>query len=210
MSSQPLTPVLVIRWVQLRLNVWFTEQAASPLALVTPDLQRLYRDFRLEVPWQPSIPAAFTVRPRPVASTPAGAPTAPRQAATLSTSAATPAQAFVANPSQKPELLPWKDLPGTLHQYLRPPGGTPVPPPKNYAGGANAIQVVVQPATTRHPTPARSPASSRGAAGSSPRSRDEPGRGSPSARVLPAPLKTGHPCSVYIRRARPSGHVSRI
>jgi hypothetical protein len=139
MSSQPLTPVLVIRWVQLRLNVWFTEQAASPLALVTPDLQRLYRDFRLEVPWQPSIPAAFTVRPRPVASTPAGAPTAPRQAATLSTSAATPAQAFVANPSQKPELLPWKDLPGTLRQYLRPPGGTPVPPPKNDAGGEHCL-----------------------------------------------------------------------
>jgi hypothetical protein len=123
MATQPLTPVLVIRWVQLRLNIWFTEQAASPLCLETPDLQWLYRDFRLEVPWQPSIPEAYLVRPRPAASAPAAASVASRPAAPASTttSAASRApQAFLANEHQKAELLPWKDMPGQPAPALTP------------------------------------------------------------------------------------------
>ena len=102
MAAQPLTPALVIRWVQLRLNIMFNEQAASPLCLVTPDLQQLYRDFRLEVPWPPSLPTAYLVQPRSTTAA-AVAPAATRPAAvTASTpSAAARTQTAVVNERQK-------------------------------------------------------------------------------------------------------------
>jgi hypothetical protein len=140
MGTQPLMPALVIRWVQLRLNVWFNEQAASPLCLVTPDLQQLYRDFRLEVPWQPSLPTAYLVQTRS-ATAAAVAPAAMRPAAvTASTpAAAARTQTAVVNERQKAELLPWKEVPGNLRLYLRPPNGPPVPAPKNDVGAEHCL-----------------------------------------------------------------------
>jgi hypothetical protein len=127
MAEHPLTPVLVIRWVQLRLNVWFSEQAASPLDLAVPDLQRLYRDFKLDVPWHPSIPAAYITRPRPTTTVTPPATTRPATA-TAASATATPARAqeFVHNEHAKAKLLPWKEMPATLRQYLRPPQHGPL------------------------------------------------------------------------------------
>jgi hypothetical protein len=140
MAAQPLTPVLVIRWVQLRLNVWFNEQAASPLCLVTPDLQKLYRDFRLEVPWQPSMPPAYLVHPRPVtAAAAASASTRPATLAASTPAAAIRIQTSVLDECQKAELLPWKEVPGNLRLYLRPPDGPPVPAPKNDMGAEHCL-----------------------------------------------------------------------
>jgi hypothetical protein len=142
MSTQPLTPVLVIRWVQLRLNFWFTEQAASPLCLETPDLQQLYRDFKLEVPWQPSMPHAYLVQPRPTPA-PAGAPATARTATAAAAAAAattTPrTQTLVINERQQTAFLPWKEVPGTLRQYLRNPDGTAVPTLRSDAGTEHCL-----------------------------------------------------------------------
>jgi len=58
----PLTPLYVVRWVQLRLNMWFQDQGRLSVQVSPPDLQELFQDFRLDNPWHPRIPAAYVTR----------------------------------------------------------------------------------------------------------------------------------------------------
>jgi hypothetical protein len=49
----PLTPLYVVQWVQLRLNMWFQDQGRLSVQVSPLDLQELFQDFRLDNPWHP-------------------------------------------------------------------------------------------------------------------------------------------------------------
>ena len=151
MGEYPLTPIYVVRWVQLRLNVWFQNQARTNDATDAPDLQELFRKFDLQDSWHPRVPAAYLLRPlatpapaptlpRPVLPAPSGGPPAvPLPGGRGPPAVPQPRGDRATNTNYLPAFLPWKTVPGQLRTYLRPPGGTEVQPPRNDAGAEMCI-----------------------------------------------------------------------
>jgi hypothetical protein len=78
MGEYPLTPIYVVRWVQLHLNAWFQNQARTNDTTDAPDLQELFRKFDLQDSWHPRVPAAYLPRPHALLTAAAPAPTLPR------------------------------------------------------------------------------------------------------------------------------------
>jgi hypothetical protein len=70
-TQQPLMfPALAVRWVQLRVSLWFAQQTMENAALEPPNFVELLNLMRLHAPWEPTFPAHYyNVR--------APAPTAP-------------------------------------------------------------------------------------------------------------------------------------
>jgi hypothetical protein len=127
LHTQPLIPLYVIRWVQLRLNMWYQDQARLPDQVAAPDLQELFQDFRLDNPWHPRIPAAYVTRspgaPAPAPITTTRPTPGPRPAVLSSTpTTARPVLAapgprdntYVRNDSPEPTLEQWRTIRGRL------------------------------------------------------------------------------------------------
>lgn len=144
MGGEPLIPLYVVRWVQLRLNMWFQDQARLPVQVSVPDLQELFQDYRLENPWYPRIPAAYVTRsavPAPtIVPVPGRIPTTPPPASPAAAAGGGAAgggggtSTMVRNESPNAALLPWKATPGRLRDILRPAGQPAVTIPRNDAG----------------------------------------------------------------------------
>jgi hypothetical protein len=142
LAEHPLIPVYVVRWVQLPLNLWFQDQGRLPEQVAAPDLQELYRDFRLDNPWRPGIPPAYVTHPVvPPGVGPRPAPTAARPTAGTATAPvrsapSTPAREseYIRNESPEPTLEPWRTIRGRLRDVLTPVGLPPVPSPRTDAG----------------------------------------------------------------------------
>jgi hypothetical protein len=139
MGGEPLIPLYVVRWVQLRLNMWFQDQARLPVQVSVPDLQELFQDYRLENPWYPRIPAAYVTRSAVQATTiapvPGRMPTTPTPApAAAGGVRGSGTSTMVRNESPNAALLPWKATPGRLRDILRPAGQPAVTIPRNDAG----------------------------------------------------------------------------
>jgi hypothetical protein len=59
-TAQPhLFPTLAVRWVQLRISVWFAQQAMENAALEAPNFVDLLNQIQLHMPWEPTFPAHF-------------------------------------------------------------------------------------------------------------------------------------------------------
>jgi hypothetical protein len=100
-----------------------------------PDLQELFRDFNLQVPWHPKIPEAYIVRPRPAPTSTAQDPLTPARVAPPGpgrTPLADPASrgSHVVNNTPNPVYAPWKDRKGKLRDVLKPLGLPEVHPPR--------------------------------------------------------------------------------
>jgi hypothetical protein len=53
-------PTLAVRWVQLRISLWFAQQQAMGNApLEVPDFAELLNQIWLHMPWEPTLPAHF-------------------------------------------------------------------------------------------------------------------------------------------------------
>jgi hypothetical protein len=68
--SQPI-PALILRWLQLRLALWFSTQAHTEQVLPVPNLVELIQRIRLQEPWYPTIPARYLPRRTPPVPPPA-------------------------------------------------------------------------------------------------------------------------------------------
>jgi hypothetical protein len=74
-TQQPLMfPTLAVRWVQLRVSLWFAQQAMENAALEPPNIVELLNLIRLHAPWEPTFPAHY-YNVRTTVSTPPAAPT---------------------------------------------------------------------------------------------------------------------------------------
>jgi hypothetical protein len=59
-TQQPaLFPTLAVRWVQLRISLWFSQQAMDNAALEVPNFVELLNQIHLRMPWEPTFPAQF-------------------------------------------------------------------------------------------------------------------------------------------------------
>jgi hypothetical protein len=59
-TQQPaLFPTLAVRWVQLRISLWFSQQAMENAALEVPNFVELLNQIHLRMPWEPTFPAQF-------------------------------------------------------------------------------------------------------------------------------------------------------
>jgi hypothetical protein len=59
-TQQPLMfPTLAVRWVQLRVSLWFAQQAMVNVALNPPNFVELLNLIRLHAPWEPTFPAHY-------------------------------------------------------------------------------------------------------------------------------------------------------
>jgi hypothetical protein len=57
-TQQPLMfPTLAVRWVQLRVSLWFAQQSMDNAALKPPNFVELLNLIRLHAPWEPTFPA---------------------------------------------------------------------------------------------------------------------------------------------------------
>jgi hypothetical protein len=59
-TAQPsLFPTLAVRWVQLRISLWFAQQAMENAALEAPNFIELLNQIQLHMPWEPTFPSHF-------------------------------------------------------------------------------------------------------------------------------------------------------
>jgi hypothetical protein len=59
-TQQPLMfPTLAVRWVQLRVSLWFAQQTMENAALEPPNFVELLNLIRLHAPWEPTFPAHY-------------------------------------------------------------------------------------------------------------------------------------------------------
>jgi hypothetical protein len=59
-TQQPgMFPTLAVRWVQLRVSLWFAQQAMENAPLEAPDFAELLNQIRLHMPWEPTLPSHF-------------------------------------------------------------------------------------------------------------------------------------------------------
>jgi hypothetical protein len=59
-TQQPgMFPTLAVRWVQLRISLWFAQQAMENAPLEVPNFAELLNNIRLHTPWEPTLPAHF-------------------------------------------------------------------------------------------------------------------------------------------------------
>jgi hypothetical protein len=59
-TQQPaLFPTLAVRWVQLRISLWFAQQAMENAALEVPNFVELLNQIHLRMPWEPTFPSQF-------------------------------------------------------------------------------------------------------------------------------------------------------
>jgi hypothetical protein len=59
-TQQPgMFPTLAVRWVQLRISLWFAQQAMENAPLEVPNFAELLNQIRLHMPWEPSLPAHY-------------------------------------------------------------------------------------------------------------------------------------------------------
>lgn len=60
-----LFPVLMVRWVQLRVSLWFAQQVTTNANVVPPDFVQLLLDIQLQTIWEPYIPDWYIGAPLP-------------------------------------------------------------------------------------------------------------------------------------------------
>jgi hypothetical protein len=65
-----LFPALMVTWVQLRVSLWFAQQAITNANVAAPDFVQLLRDIRLQAIWEPYIPDRYIGAPPPADATP--------------------------------------------------------------------------------------------------------------------------------------------
>jgi hypothetical protein len=59
-TQQPgMFPTLAVRWVQLRISLWFAQQTMENDPLEAPDFAELLNQIRLHMPWEPTLPSHF-------------------------------------------------------------------------------------------------------------------------------------------------------
>jgi hypothetical protein len=59
-TQQPgMFPMLAVRWVQLRISLWFAQQAMENAPLKVPNFAELLNNIRLHMPWEPTLPSHF-------------------------------------------------------------------------------------------------------------------------------------------------------
>jgi hypothetical protein len=59
-TQQPgMFPALAVRWVQLRISLWFAQQAMENAPLEVPDFAELLNQIRLHMPWEPAMPSQY-------------------------------------------------------------------------------------------------------------------------------------------------------
>jgi hypothetical protein len=59
-TQQPgMFPTLAVRWVQLRIFLWFAQQAMENAPLAVPNFAELLNNILLHTPWEPTLPAHF-------------------------------------------------------------------------------------------------------------------------------------------------------
>jgi hypothetical protein len=59
-TQQPgMFPTLAVRWVQLRISLWFAQQAMMNDALEAPDFAELLNQIRLHMHWEPAMPSHY-------------------------------------------------------------------------------------------------------------------------------------------------------
>jgi hypothetical protein len=59
-TQQPgMFPTLAVRWVQLRISLWFAQQALENAPLEVPNFAELLNHIRLHMPWEPSLPSHY-------------------------------------------------------------------------------------------------------------------------------------------------------
>jgi hypothetical protein len=59
-TQQPgMFPTLAVRWVQLRISLWFAQQALENAPLEVPNFAELLNHIRLHMPWEPSLPSQY-------------------------------------------------------------------------------------------------------------------------------------------------------
>jgi hypothetical protein len=59
-TQQPgMFPTLAVRWVQLRVSLWFAQQASDNSPLEAPNFAELLNQIRLHMPWEPTLPSHF-------------------------------------------------------------------------------------------------------------------------------------------------------
>jgi hypothetical protein len=50
---------LAVRWIQLRVSLWFAQQANENAPLEVPDFAKVLNLIRLHMPWEPTLPSHF-------------------------------------------------------------------------------------------------------------------------------------------------------
>jgi hypothetical protein len=145
-ETTPYFAALILRWLQLRLAYWFSEQSRIGGAMETPNLLELFQKIKLQEQWHPSIPAQYLPRPAPTLPgptiTPPGPATAPRaqverQAPQQQVQTPTDQQApqrQVLNTAYDSRYAPFNDMGLTLSTVLHANSGNS--PPKNVEGVA--------------------------------------------------------------------------
>jgi hypothetical protein len=59
-TQQPgMFPMLAVRWVQLRISLWFAQQSMENAPLEVPNIAELLNQIRLHMPWEPTLPAHY-------------------------------------------------------------------------------------------------------------------------------------------------------
>jgi hypothetical protein len=58
-QSPGMFPTLVVRWVQLRVSLWFGQQALENAPLEVPNFAELLNQIQLHMPWEPTLPAHY-------------------------------------------------------------------------------------------------------------------------------------------------------
>jgi hypothetical protein len=59
-TQQPaLLPTLAVRWVQLRISLWFAQQAMDNAPLEVLNFVELLNQIHLRMPWEPTFPSQF-------------------------------------------------------------------------------------------------------------------------------------------------------
>jgi hypothetical protein len=59
MQQPGMLPMLAVRWVQLRILLWFAQQASDNGPLEAPKFVELLNQIRLHMPWEPTLPSHF-------------------------------------------------------------------------------------------------------------------------------------------------------
>jgi hypothetical protein len=109
-TQQPgMFPTLAVRWVQLRVSLWFAQQAMENSPLEVPNFAELLNHIRLHMPWEPSMPPQYyNTRSAPPAIT------LPATVATTNAAPATISEAFTSLTGVIPAAPPTIKTRGTI------------------------------------------------------------------------------------------------
>ncbi len=78
-QAQHLLPILINKWIAVRLNKWYKDQAKTVAHIPAPIFTDVFDKMEMDEPWEPSLSLALTQSLRQNANPPTMAPTIPPQ-----------------------------------------------------------------------------------------------------------------------------------